>query len=265
MDGQEQRIAAAREVVRGKIEYFKQNFSRVESHWKADKTRVTDADMTLSRTITAEILQKFPGDDFCSEEELPPAGTTKKFDAEFAWVLDPIDGTNNFARGIPLCAISLALLRRGMPVYGIIYDHAQNSILEGGESVPLTKNGIVVEVPPELPFDANSLISLHFPLSTRDSRALEPLTRVNALRCQGSAALNLAYNAFGAIDGSIDHFTRVWDIAAACAMLAAVGKRIIFTGANPFPLREISYDMPKLRWFAGTKAFLDKAESLGII
>ena len=258
------RITAARAVVRENVAFFAENFSHVESRWKKDNSRVTDADLTLSRNITEAILKKFPDDDFCSEEALPPPGAPRFFNAKFAWVLDPIDGTNNFARGIPLCAISLALLRDGVPVYGIIYDHAQRCVLEGGETVPLSRDGVPVDPPPELPYDEHSLISLHFPLKQHELLELAPLTSVNALRCQGSAALNLAYNAFGAVDGSIDHFTRVWDIAAAYAMLLAAGRRIVFLKNKPFPLREISADMPKLRWIAGTRGFLARAEQLGL-
>ena len=265
MSDQSQRIAAARSVIREQINFFQTHFSKVESHWKKDNSRVTEADLNLSRAITDAILTKFPSDDFCSEEALPPSGTTQYFNAEFAWVLDPIDGTNNFARGIPLCAISLALLRNGVPVYGIIYDHAQNCILEGGDGVPLSKNGVPVALPPELPYNEHSLISLHFPLKQHELLELTPFTSVNALRCQGSAALNLAYNAFGAIDGSIDHFTRVWDIAAAYAMLIAAGRKIVFIKNKPFPLRQISAEMPKLRWYAGTRSFIARAEQLGLI
>lgn len=265
MTDQSQRIAAARVVIREQIAFFRANFSKVESAWKKDNSRVTEADLTLSRTITEAILKKFPEDDFCSEEALPPPGKPHYFNAKFAWVLDPIDGTNNFARGIPLCAISLALLRDGIPVYGIIYDHAQQCVLEGGETVPLSRDGVPVALPPQLPYDEHSLISLHFPLKQHELLELAPLTSVNALRCQGAAALNLAYNAFGAIDGSIDHFTRVWDIAAAYAMLIAAGREIVFVKNKPFPLREISAEMPKLRWFAGTRSFLARAEQLGLI
>lgn len=265
MSAQSQRITAARAIIREQIAFFQTHFSRVESMWKKDNSRVTEADLTLSKTITEAILKKFPEDDFCSEEALPPPGKPQFFNAEFAWVLDPIDGTNNFARGIPLCAISLALLRNGVPVYGIIYDLAQQCILEGGEGVPLTRDGVPVAPPPQLPYNEHSLISLHFPLRQHELLELTPFTSVNALRCQGSAALNLAYNAFGAIDGSIDHFTRVWDIAAAYAMLIAAGREIVFLKNKPFPLREISADMPKLRWFAGTRSFLARAEQLGLI
>lgn len=265
MNGQEQRIAAARLVIGENIAFFDENFSKVKSTWKSDKTRVTAADIALSKSISTAILKKFPDDDFCSEEELPPAGTIKHCEAQFAWVLDPIDGTNNFARGIPLCAISLALLRDGVPVYGIIYDHAQRCILEGGETVPLAKNSAPAVLPPELPYDENSLISVHFPLKQHELLELTPFTSVNALRCQGSAALNLAYNAFGAIDGSIDHFTRVWDIAAAYAMLIAAGRKIVFKKTQPFPLRKISSEMPRLGWFAGTQSFLSRAGELGLI
>ena len=89
---------------------------------------------------------------------------------------------------------------------------------------------------------------------------------INALRCQGSAALNLAYNAFGAIDGSVDYNTKIWDIAAAAAMIEAAGREMVFLGGNAaFPLREVSAKMPNLRWIAGTPDFMKKARELGLI
>ena len=59
---------------------------------------------------------------------------------DFAWVIDPIDGTNNFALGFPLCAISLALLYRGTPIYGFVYDYSTQSLIEGGEDYALRIN-----------------------------------------------------------------------------------------------------------------------------
>lgn len=260
-----ERIVAAREAVRSVVPFFVENFGKVESRWKRDGTRVTSADLEISTRVQNFIKKAFPSDDFCSEEDLPaPSENPRALKARFAWVLDPIDGTNNFARGIPLCAISLALLENGFPVYGVLYDHAQKSLLEGGKSVPLSRDGVPVKT--EMPkYDANSIISFHFPLSPAEAHELEPFTTVNAVRCQGSAALNLAYNAFGAIDGSVDYNTKIWDIAASAALLKASGRELVSRGTPAFPLREVSSEMPRLRWVAGTPSFLARAREVGLI
>lgn len=260
-----ERIAAAREAVRSVIPFFAENFSRAESRWKRDDTRVTDADIEISNRIKKRLADAFPQDDFCSEEDLPPPGVpARELRARFAWVLDPIDGTNNFARGIPLCAVSLALLENGFPVYGLLYDHAQRTLLEGGKTVPLSRGGVPAKTE-NPPYDRHSIISFHFPLKKSEMLEIEPLTTVNVVRCQGSAALNLAYNAFGAIDGSVDYNTKVWDIAAAAALLAAAGREIFFRGTPAFPLREVSSTMPTLRWVAGTPSFMARAKEIGLL
>lgn len=261
-----ERIKTAREAVSGVVMFFDEKFSKVESHWKRDDTRVTEADFAISKRITDFITRAFPQDDFCSEEDLPqPDEPTRELRSRFAWVLDPIDGTNNFARGIPLCAVSLALLEDGFPVYGIIYDYAQKVFLEGGKNRGLLRNGVPVK--PDFPeFNHHSLVSFHFPMKSAEVDALSPFLTVNAVRCQGSAALNLAYNAFGAIDGSIDYNTRIWDIAAAVAMLEASGREIVFCGERcAFPLQSVSSEMPNLRWFAGTPEFMAKVRSFGLL
>lgn len=261
----EKRIEIARAAVRASIPYFNANFSKVESHWKRDDSRVTDADLEISREVIAFLKNAFPNDDFCSEEDLPPPGApARELHARFAWVLDPIDGTNNFARGMALCAISLALLENGFPVYGVIYDFSQKTLLEGGKSVPLSRNGVPAKTfSPE--FDRHSLVSFHYPIRPADTQKLLPLTTVNPVRVFGSAALSLAYNAFGSIDGSTDFNTKVWDIAAAVAMIGASGREIVYLGEKPaFPLREVCSEMPKLRWVAGTPGFMKKAREIGL-
>ncbi len=105
---------------------------------------------------------------------------------------------------------------------------------------------------------------MHFPVKRETLLALAPLLTVNPFRCQGSAALNLAYNAFGAIDGSIDFKTKVWDIAAAYAMLIASGRAIRFIKNNPFPLKNICHKMPAIQWFAGTTYFMEKMKTINL-
>ncbi|MDR2981645.1 MAG: inositol monophosphatase [Puniceicoccales bacterium] len=251
------RIASARSIVLEHVEYFARHFGLVESHWKADSSRVTEADLTLSRNISQALSQAFPEDDCVSEEELPTVGA-RDLSARFCWVLDPIDGTNNYARGIPMCGISLGLLEDGYPVYGFIYDHLGRRFLEGGPGLGIRSDGRQIPVPKSPPvFDPRALVTLHFPVPEAHLRRIEPILRRNTVRCLGSAALNLSYNALGHFDGSIDHNTKVWDIAAAQAILEAAGRRIIFINENPFPLRKFGENPTKLELLAGPEAFFE--------
>ena len=115
------RINAGRSAVKNEIGFFGRHFSQVGSDWKLDQSRVTFADIAISENIIAHLKNDFPQDDFWSEET-NDKDTVVNLKGDFAWVLDPIDGTNNFALGFPLCAISLALLYEGIPIYGFVYD-----------------------------------------------------------------------------------------------------------------------------------------------
>ena len=125
----DRRIALAQSAVAAQIPLFDQGFGAVESDWKSDGTRVTSADLAISQNLQDAILAVFPADQFFSEElaEVREIAVTSRF----SWILDPIDGTNNFALGIPNCAIALALCEDGEPIYGVIYDYGRRRILRG--------------------------------------------------------------------------------------------------------------------------------------
>ena len=97
------RINAAREAVRDQIAFFGRQFGQVVSEWKEDDTRVTFADFAISEKLFAELRRDFPQDDYCSEEA-SPLDEVSELSARYAWVIDPIDGTNNYALGFPVCA-----------------------------------------------------------------------------------------------------------------------------------------------------------------
>ena len=258
----DRRIRIGRNIVNDRIAYFREHLGRFPGDFKADKTRVTEADLKLSHDIVDALRRAFPDDDIVSEEDLPgPEG--RALDARFCWVLDPIDGTNNYARGHPLCAISLGLLEAGLPAYGFIYDNARDTLVQGGPGKGLFDGCTVAPAPAADPvFDRNALVSFHFPMKEPHWRVAEAFLRTNPIRCSGSCALNLTYNALGILDGSADHNTRVWDIAAACALLAAVGRRIVFLETQPFPLRRFEAVPATLIFVCGSSGYLDKALAL---
>src|SRR5271165_104047 len=157
----ERRIEAAKSAVTAQIELLHREFRRAQSTWKHDGTRVTTADLAISGAILRELAARFPEDQGFSEETevlaRPVAATTR-----FCWVLDPIDGTNNYAAGIPFCAISLALLEQGVPVYGVIYDLARRTLIDGGPGLGAFDGGEAARVRPEGP-QSGSLIGFHSP------------------------------------------------------------------------------------------------------
>src|SRR5690606_27797118 len=125
-------------------------------------------------------------------EELPTAATLE-VTSEYAWVLDPIDGTNNYATGLVSCAIALALLHRGEPVYGVIYDFARRTILHGGPGCGMWDGERAAQVKPG-GLKTSSLIGFHSPRDRIRFRGhADALANRAKIRGLGSSALHLAY------------------------------------------------------------------------
>ncbi|MFT4900860.1 MAG: myo-inositol-1(or 4)-monophosphatase [Lentimonas sp.] len=261
IDGQlRHRINAARVAVRDQTAFFRRQFGQVASEWKEDDTRVTFADFAISEKLFAELRRDFCEDDYCSEEA-SPLDEVSALNARYAWVVDPIDGTNNYALGFPVCAISLALLSDGVPVYGFIYDHGTQSLLEGGPGFGLFKNQKKLNRN-ELAAQAQTMVGLHFPIERNLLKQLEPILTKYRVRSLGSGALSAAYVATGYLTAVIDHRVKVWDIAAAHALCAAVGIHFYFIANAPFPLKSFHPRMDFCPYYAGTAEFVEELAAL---
>lgn len=248
------RVNAGRLAVKGQVDLFKRQFGDVASQWKADDTRVTFVDFAISEKIFAALRGDFEQDQYCSEES-NPADEVLPLNTKYTWVLDPIDGTNNYALGFPYCAISLALLKNGVPVYGFIYDHARGELVEGGPGLPLWVNGLRQQ--PQLrPFERRQgIIALHFPLAEPDIATLGGTLSGFRVRSLGSGALHLLYAAMGRMDGCYDHKVKVWDIAAAYAIAGSAQCPVHFLSGSLFPLTQFHVDLPYIRYYAGSAGF----------
>lgn len=214
--------------------------------FKGPGDRVTEMDFRIQSRIVAAIASGFPGDGILAEE-----GDPAPADRDFVWIVDPLDGTNNYALGIPCFAISLAIFRRGEPYAGVVHDpntgfHSWglrgHGAFAGEQRLALTPRKL----------DAASNICVRVPVEAD----LEPLVarwlREYKFRGFGSVALHLAFAALGAIDLILDHKAALWDLAAGATILLEAGGGITSPAGRPlFPLDVVGYRGAPVPFLAG--------------
>lgn len=247
--GADRRAAAASEIARlaGKIalDYFE----RAEVSWKADDSMVTEADVAIQAWLEDEIAAAFPGDGILGEE-----GLTKKRlrpGAQFIWVIDPVDGTNNFGRGIPGFAISIGVLRDGMPFAGAVYDPVSSQLFTACVGHGAWLNGRRLRAEPAV-LGSRSLFSIRSPFSDDVPGYIRAWLVRYRLRRFGSTALQLCYVAAGALAFVHDHRASLWDIAGAAAVLVEAGALLTADdGAPLFPIDPNTYGGEPIAFLAG--------------
>lgn len=197
-----------------------QDFGQVQADQKADGSLVTQADKWADAEIQAAIAATFPGHGVLSEEgeHVFPA-------ADWCWVIDPLDGTTNFTRGIPIWAISLGLLYRGTPVFGYVYlpplRQAFHGFWSGGSGLTMPAEVVRDRHPIHTSADAPSS-SHFFNLCSRSTAVIQPDFPAK-IRMLGVASYNFLTVAAGATLGGIEATPKIWDIAAAWVIVKAAG------------------------------------------
>ncbi|WP_218080064.1 inositol monophosphatase family protein [Anthocerotibacter panamensis] len=202
---------------------------------KEDGSLVTDSDRWADEYIRKAIATTFPEHGVLSEE------AEHRFPTEdWCWVVDPLDGTTNFARGIPIWAISLGLLYRGVPVFGYVSIPPLDQVLYGYWSGTTLLAGM-----PEGAFFHGERIkptAADLGPNTFFSFCSRSLPRVQypfpcKIRALGVASYNLLGVAIGTMQGAVEATPKVWDIAAAWVIVqASGGVWLALKGDAPFPL-----------------------------
>jgi myo-inositol-1(or 4)-monophosphatase len=149
-------------------------------------------------------------------------------DSEFRWVIDPLDGTTNFAHRFPVFTVSIGLEFRGRLVVGVVYDPMRDEMFQGaaGEGAYLNGKKIRVSAVSDL---NRSLLATGFPYDIRDSRVNNVvhfnhfLMRAQAVRRCGSAAMDLCHLACGRFDGFWELKLKPWDMAAGAVIIQEAG------------------------------------------
>jgi myo-inositol-1(or 4)-monophosphatase len=204
------------------------HFRQIEARRKDDGTLVTAADEAADRLITAGLNVRYPAHAILSEEQ------QTRYDPadEFTWVIDPIDGTTNFARGMTIWGVSIGLLYHGEPVVGVIHMPLLNETYAAAYGQGATLNGAPIQSDgEEAPTDQHLMM-----LCTRSARGLTLATPMKA-RMLGSAAYHLMQVAEGAALADVEATPKIWDIAAAAIILAEAGALLTLQdGSTIFPL-----------------------------
>ena len=152
---------------------------------------------------------------------------------EYNWILDPLDGSLNYMRGIPMYCISLALWKGFEPVLGVIYDLTKNDIYHGINGSGAFKNDVKIMVSKISRF-SDAVLCTGFPVnfSYTDNNIIEfadNVKKYKKIRLFGSAAMSLSLVASGIIDAYIEENIMVWDVAAGIAIVKAAGGNVEFS------------------------------------
>ena len=210
------------------------DFGKVQADQKADGTLVTKADKWADTEIRNAISDQFPEHGILSEE------SDKTFPKkDWCWIIDPLDGTTNFTRGIPIWGISIGLLYQGTPIFGYVHVPTLNQTFHGfwaGSSGLETPTGAFLNNHPIHTSPDNPTGNHFFNLCSRSTGVIQPGFPCK-LRMLGVASYNFLTVATGAVLGGVEATPKVWDIAGAWVILQAAGGSWIPLKNPPFPLQ----------------------------
>jgi myo-inositol-1(or 4)-monophosphatase len=221
---------------------------------------VTESDFASQKTIVTIILQTFPDHGILAEEVMDGGdqgaemmvgeGATERSPlpslpathlAPPLWIIDPLDGTVNFAHGFPMFCVSIAFEAAGVVEYGVVYDPLREELFEAVRGGGALLNGRPLRVSPVARLDA-ALLATGFPYDIRE-RLPETLARLGrvlgvsqGLRRAGSAALDLAYLAAGRLDGFWEENLKPWDTAAGVLLVMEAGGQVSTFDNQPYNL-----------------------------
>ena len=204
---------------------------------KGDIDLVTEADIAAERLIVERIRSYHPRHAILTEESgdvvsLGDAGSGYK------WVIDPLDGTTNYAHSYPVFCVSIALEHEGRVVLGVVYDPTRDELFaaERGGGATLNGRGLHVSETDEL---NGALLCTGFPYDVRDRGDFARhfrnfIMRAQSVRRDGAAALDLAYVAAGRFDAFYEEGLRPWDVAAGVLLVEEAGGRVTHYDGSPF-------------------------------
>lgn len=253
------------ELARGAGKIVLEHYGKVErltkTHAAASEEAVTDADRASQRFIVGGLRKRFPGDGVVGEEnETGSAITFECPDAQGrVWVIDPIDGTNNFIAGLGAFAVCIGLLEKGEPLLGVVYDVTRDQMYSAarGEGAWLGTRRLRALA---TPLGDSSMLMLTSNLLDKSGAcpgwASRWVGQTNwKIRMLGSAAMEAAQVAAGVAHGAVTINGKLWDVAAPAVLVIEAGGVISdFRGKPIFPFDLSNYAGAKVPFLAAGPA-----------
>jgi myo-inositol-1(or 4)-monophosphatase len=227
-------IETAREAGQILLERFGR---KINISLKGDINLVTEADLASEKYIIEKIRSHYPKHSVLAEEsgEAIAAG-----ESEWKWVIDPLDGTTNYAHGYPCFCVTLALEYRGEIVVGVTFDPTRDELFaaERGGGATLNNKPIRVSETEKL---SDALLVTGFPYDARErenfARHFTGFThKSRGIRRDGSAAIDMAYVACGRFDGFWEEGLHAWDVAAGVLLIEESGGRVSYYDGSKFSI-----------------------------
>jgi myo-inositol-1(or 4)-monophosphatase len=205
---------------------------------KGDINLVTEMDMRSERVVVETLLASFPGHGIMAEE-----GTRIQGNSGFTWIIDPLDGTTNYAHGYPCFSVSIALEQEGEIVLGVVYDPMRGELFTAQKKKGAFLNGKPIKVS-GIETLIKSLLATGFPYDRKVSEKNnmdyfhDLLMASQEVRRDGSAALDLCSVASGRFDGFWELKLKPWDVAAGILIVLEAGGRISDFSGTKFSIHD---------------------------
>jgi myo-inositol-1(or 4)-monophosphatase len=216
----------------GKV--LRRRFGKVSYKQKRRADLLTIADLESQKTILDAIRLAFPADDYKAEEN-----ETKLTDAEHLWIIDPLDGTTNYAHGYPVSCVSIGVLKNGEAFLGGVYDPFRGELFLARKGKGATLNGHRMSVTKTARVK-DSLLITGFAYDRAEradyylARFKAFMTRSHDVRRSGSAALDMAWVAAGRADGFWEYELNPWDVCAGLLLVEEAGGRVTDFDGRPW-------------------------------
>jgi myo-inositol-1(or 4)-monophosphatase len=199
---------------------------------KSGRELVTEMDRAAEEIVLSTIRAEFPDDPVIAEEGSPAlANSSEGARPDRIWIVDPLDGTNNYAHGYPFFSVAVAVEERGTPVAGVVYDPLRDELFAAEVGQGATLNGAPVHVS-DTGSLSEALVATGFPYD-RTALSDNNLANLNrfilssrGIRRGGSAELDLVYVACGRLDGFWELGLKIWDVSAGGVIVREAGGRV---------------------------------------
>lgn len=199
---------------------------------------VTDVDLRAEKEIIASLRREYPDFNILSEEG---GGSTSTSPYPYTWIVDPLDGSRNYASGLPVFCVNVALAKEGEVILGVTYDPRRDELFRAEKGEGAFLNDAPISVGDKATVEESFVgVDLGYE-DARGEQALELMKAiwpgVQGFRVIGSASLGLAYVACGRFDLYFHHFLYPWDFASAIVLVGEAGGVITERGGAPISLK----------------------------